>query len=278
MSRKKETINDIIIDIISVLLPLYGFWLLYLWFLSKSRFWEGLFIGLVVIVSIFLIMLYFKKAAKTKVNNLIKEIDGSSFKQDINDFINRYGKERGKYIWKYMDYGFDYNKMKIFIKTLKEKGLNVKDESTFREILKYYIDAKEEALIKGGFESKQYKFSSLSGEEFEVLLIKLFESKGYAVQHSGGKGDQGGDLILNNNGQRILVQAKRYKDGSSIGNDAVQQAAAAKKHYDCNRVIVIGTSNYTPEAVQLAKSNDVQLIWKKELQELLQTFLKENWD
>ena len=276
MARKKETIYDIVIDIIIRLLPFYVLWLLCLWFSSKYKFWEVVFLGFVVIGVFFLIMFYLKKKNRDMVNNLIKEINGASFKNDINDFISRYGKERGKCIWKYMDYGFDYNKMKIFIKTLKEKGLDIKDLNILRKILKHYINIKEEALIVGGFKIKQYKLSALSGEEFEILLIKLFESMGYVVKHLGGVGDQGGDLILSKDNQRILIQAKCYNN-YSIGNNAVQQAVAAKKHYDCDRLVVIGTSSYTREAIQLAKSNDVQLIWKKELQALLVENLKESW-
>jgi HJR/Mrr/RecB family endonuclease len=116
----------------------------------------------------------------------------------------------------------------------------------------------------------------LSGGDFENLLVRLYESMGYIVQHPGGRGDQGGDLVLNKNGQRILVQAKRYS--GDIGNAAVQQAVAAKKYYDCNRVMLIGSSNFTRQALDLASANEVELIGKREIQELLLSHLKEGWD
>lgn len=276
MPKNKETIYDIVLDALSVLSLPYILYLAYLYFTNKIIFYKAFLFGLFIIIGIFLIPFYFKKRKKEKIESLIKKINGLNLKDEINDFINRYGKEKGKYVWKYMDYGFDYNKMKIFIKTLEEKGLHIKELSIFREILKHFINIKEEALIRNGFEDKRHQLALLTGEEFEILLIKLFEAMGYMVKHIGGKGDQGGDLILNKDNQRILVQAKCYNN-NSIGNNAIQQAVAAKKYYDCNRVIVIGTSNYTREAIQLAKSNEVQLIWKKELQELLIKNLKESW-
>ena len=107
------------------------------------------------------------------------------------------------------------------------------------------------------------------------MLIKLFESINYVVEHPGSVGDQGGDLILNKDGERILIQAKCYTN--NIGNQAVQQAVAAKKYYDCGRAMVIGTADFTREAVDLARANNVELMKKKQLQELLLLHLNQNW-
>lgn len=98
---------------------------------------------------------------------------------------------------------------------------------------------------------------------------------GYIVEHCGKTGDQGGDLILNKGSQRILIQAKCYTNNS--GNDSVQQAVAAKKYYDSNEAWVVCSSNFTREAIELANVHEVKLVGKKELQELLLTYLKESW-
>jgi HJR/Mrr/RecB family endonuclease len=77
--------------------------------------------------------------------------------------------------------------------------------------------------------------------------------------------------------ERILIQAKCYKN-VSVGNDAVQQAVAAKSYYDCNKAAVVTTSNFTREAIELAKVNNVELVAKPRLQELLVQHLSESWN
>jgi len=267
--------NNYFVPIIAIFMVFYPFYLYGLWFADKQSFWKHFFIAIGVLIALIFIFLLFKKLNKKRKENLIKDVNILGLNNDINNFINRAGTEKGKDAWKYIGYGFNVDKMKIFIKTLKEKGLKIKEINDLEYILKIFIDNKEESIIKGGFSFNENKFSFLSGTEFENLLVKLFESIDYVVEHPGGAGDQGGDLILNKEGQRILVQAKCYTN--NINNKAVQEAVAAKKYYDCSRAIVVGSSDFTLGAIDLAKANDVELMRKKQLQELLLLHLKENW-
>lgn len=121
------------------------------------------------------------------------------------------------------------------------------------------------------------KFSDLSGSGFENLLYRLFQAMGYTVQKIGRTGDQGGDLIANMDGKvRLLIQAKCY-NGSPVGNAAVQEAVAAQKYYDCNGAMVVTSSDFTKEALELAKANAVGLVGKERLSELVVQYLKESW-
>jgi len=116
----------------------------------------------------------------------------------------------------------------------------------------------------------------LNGTDFERLIYRLFEAIGYKVEHIGHPKDQGGDLIINKGSERIVVQAKRYI-ASNVGNKAVQEVVAARNYYNCNGAIVITSSYFTREAMSLAKANNTRLINKKELQQLLSSYLKEYW-
>ncbi|MBC8414435.1 restriction endonuclease, partial [bacterium] len=49
----------------------------------------------------------------------------------------------------------------------------------------------------------------------------------------------------------------------SVSNKAIQEVVAAKKHYNCQKTLVIATSSFTNSAIVLAKSNDVEL-WDRE--------------
>ena len=139
----------------------------------------------------------------------------------------------------------------------------------------HYIQEKEERLTRESVSVLPQKFSTLSGSDFENLLYRLFTAMGYAVQNTGKTGDQGGDLVANLNGQRIVIQAKCYS--GTVGNAAVQEAVAAQKFYDCNKVLVVTNSSFTQEAMELAKVNNVELVGGGKLSELLLQNLKENW-
>ena len=161
---------------------------------------------------------------------------------------------------------------------MKEKNITSNKKDTFT-ILKHYIQEKEEEYTKESINKRPQKFNDLSrdGSDFEKLLYRLFETMGYKVELIGRSGDQGGDLIANKNGERILIQAKCYRDWSSTGNEAVQQVVGAMKFYDCNKTMVFTTSHFTQEAISLAKSTQTELVSKEQLQEMLLKYLSENW-
>ena len=97
----------------------------------------------------------------------------------------------------------------------------------------------------------------MSGLDFEKFLQYLFERQGYAVERTRYIGDYGADLVLRNGGTRTLVQAKRYK--GTVGVKAVQEAAAARPHYGCDKAIVVTNSRFTRQARELARSNRIEL-------------------
>jgi restriction system protein len=57
----------------------------------------------------------------------------------------------------------------------------------------------------------------------------------------------------------------------------VQQVVGAMKYYDCNKAVVISTSNFTREAIELAKANKTILVAKEQLQKILMESLGESW-
>jgi hypothetical protein len=54
-----------------------------------------------------------------------------------------------------------------------------------------------------------YDIDIMSGQQFELRLVEAFQHAGYRVQHVGGVGDFGTDLLLEEKGIRTVVQAKR---------------------------------------------------------------------
>ena len=71
-------------------------------------------------------------------------------------------------------------------------------------------------------------------------------------------GDQGADLLLSKSVQKVVVQAKKYSN--KVTNKAIQEVFAAKAYYNAEKAIVVTSSSFTDSAIQLALSNDVELL------------------
>lgn len=111
----------------------------------------------------------------------------------------------------------------------------------------------------------------ITGYEFEHFLKTLFEKMGYKVEHTKLSGDQGGDLMANKFGEKLVIQAKRCIN--KVNNKAIQEVVAAIKHYKVDRGMVITTSEFTPSAIQLANSNNIELIDRHKLEKLIRKYL-----
>jgi restriction system protein len=117
----------------------------------------------------------------------------------------------------------------------------------------------EQKIAKSGIN----EIDLMSGVEFEEYLKILFINKGYKVETTPSTGDFGADLIIVKNGQKAVVQAKRYNDKVSL--QAVQEVVGALAHYKCTAGLVITNNYFTPAAIKLAQSNNIKLWDRNEL-------------
>ncbi len=100
------------------------------------------------------------------------------------------------------------------------------------------------------------------GETFERFLGTLFARQGYRVERTNARGDYGADLVVERDGERMIVQAKRWT--KRVGVKAVQEAHAAPAMYACSRALVVTNSRFTEQAIRLARANRVKL-WDRDL-------------
>lgn len=115
--------------------------------------------------------------------------------------------------------------------------------------------------------AKAAELDQLSGVEFEEFLVGLFRVQGYVVEITPVTGDYGADLILNKDGERIAVQAKRYV--GSVGVQAVQEALSGQAYYQCHIACVITTGTFTTNALELAEKSGVIMIGRDNLGTLM---------
>ncbi|HVB10247.1 MAG TPA: restriction endonuclease [Bacillota bacterium] len=101
----------------------------------------------------------------------------------------------------------------------------------------------------------------MSGLAFEQAMAGLFRARGWTVERTPYQGDYGADLVLKADGVRTVVQLKRWR--GPVGIAAVQQVVAAKALYRAERSMVVTTAHFTPQAITLARANDVDL-WDRQ--------------
>ena len=261
------------------------FSLVLLLFTNESVFWEA-FWGLLSFISglILFIMspiIIWSEAEtylhKQKLGNILSAIRQAELEEHIKNFISRFGlgQEKSKNVWMRRNYSIAYERIDDLRNFLAHKEIKL-SSSDIIVLLSFYIDERERTLTYNSISVITHNFSQLSGPDFERLLYRLYEAMGYTVQLIGKTGDQGGDLIITKDQERILIQAKCYIN-MTIGNSAVQEAVAARGHYNCNIAMVVATNSFTKEATELAATNNIKLIPKDLLQKLLLDYLKESW-
>ena len=114
----------------------------------------------------------------------------------------------------------------------------------------------------------------MSGHEFEDFLISVFSHFGFSAKNVGaGGGDYGGDIILENDKGRVIVQAKRYS--GNVGNKAVQEVYSAIPHYNATEGWVVTNSYFTKAAITQAKSCGILLVDRKMLLGLVEQIQKQ---
>lgn len=157
------------------------------------------------------------------------------------------------------------------IRKLFEKFNLQGDERTIKELMNKLEENDELADFEETLTSQQEvnigDFERLGGLEFESYIQKLFQILGYTVVKTKASGDQGADLIISKDNEKIAVQAKKYSGG--VSNKAIQEVVAAKNYYKTDGALVITNSFYTKGAIDLALANKVELWDGKKLNAII---------
>ena len=164
----------------------------------------------------------------------------------------------------------NFGKEMISGKDAKEKFISWYDEIYKQEIKqekKEVVentpdDNIEEALCKIKEELKSEILSSILEKEprfFEHLVTELLEKMDYGTGSLTNKGPDGGiDGIIDEDElglSKIYIQAKRYKDGSNIGRQEIQQFIGAISNKNTKKGVFITTAKFTKEAQTFVKDS-----------------------
>lgn len=177
----------------------------------------------------------------------------------------------------YLNY-FQSNNIEMLSKLaeiLIEKSLMFSNLSTLKTELENIekaieIESFERRLTQEDAQIDIEDVDRLGGYEFEGFLKKLYIKMGYQVEQTRLSGDQGADLVVIKFGEKTVIQAKCYS--GNVGNYAVQEIFAAMNLYKAHKGMVVTNSYFTPAAFELAAANNVELIDRSSLKELIRKF------
>lgn len=113
---------------------------------------------------------------------------------------------------------------------------------------------------------------SMSGVAFEKVVAEILERNGCEGRHTKVSGDQGVDLLATIG--KVLIAIQRKRTSVTVGNKAVQEAAAGRIHYQASAAWVVTDPKFTASARQLAQSNAVELLHVSELRDAVGRVLK----
>jgi len=105
--------------------------------------------------------------------------------------------------------------------------------------------------------------------EFEELIIALLLKMGYGqgrqemAQALGGSGDGGVDGVVHQDPlglDRVYIQAKRYKEGNSVGPDAINSFIGALNIKRANKGLFVTASGFTRQAREHAERSTTHVV------------------
>lgn len=128
--------------------------------------------------------------------------------------------------------------------------------STFRdEVLKHrrkLVESQLEAAQQNAF------WRQLSGREFEEQLAVLLQRAGYAVEHVGGKGDEGADLMIMGGRTKIVVQCKAFS--KPVGPGPVRDLFGALMHHEADEAWLVSLEGFSDAAMNFAGGKPIRLL------------------
>jgi SNF2 family DNA or RNA helicase len=107
---------------------------------------------------------------------------------------------------------------------------------------------------------------------FEASIAALYKKQGFEVYLTPYSNDKGVDVVVLKNGENYLIQVKQTK--SLVGNEAIQEICTAKNYYESKfneefNLITLTNNDYSSSAKILAKSNDINLLNRIQLENLI---------
>jgi len=117
------------------------------------------------------------------------------------------------------------------------------------------------------------RLQTMDPDTFEHFIADVWERLGWYTRVVGEPGDKGIDVIAAREGQKQLIQAKRYGPNTTVGSPEVQQYASLRlQEDDVDTVTIVTTGGFSRQAEDMAPDLDVVLIDGEDLLGILEDF------
>lgn len=152
----------------------------------------------------------------------------------------------------------------IWVEINKRMRLKKLSDPIYRKIQLYEdtLIQYKKVLIERQRQAEDY-WKSLKGIEFEDALKKLYTDLGYSVIRTKASCDEGIDLILRKDKEKIIVQCKGHE--KPIGVGAVRDLYGVMMHSGAERAVLACPVGFTDGVRKFADGKPIELLTAKEL-------------
>jgi len=186
--------------------------------------------------------------------------------------------ERGKSILDENPDRIDAKYLKRFEEFNEFQNLsNQENNATEHNEIVEYIDKTPEEVIESAYQNMKKaladeileKIRNVEPAFFERLVVELLVKMGYggsmkdAGKAIGKSGDEGIDGTIKEDKlglDIIYIQAKRWKDGNTVGRPEIQKFVGALAGQGAKKGIFITASSFTREALEYTPKNETKII------------------
>lgn len=114
-----------------------------------------------------------------------------------------------------------------------------------------------------------FELRQMDSIQFEHYVANLFRKRGYSAKVTVASGDDGVDVQVSKNGEKAVVQCKRYAESNCVGSEEIQRFIGSMQIYKVRKGFFVATTRFTAHAVRLAHAHHVELIDDVRLAEMI---------
>ena len=118
--------------------------------------------------------------------------------------------------------------------------------------------------------SIEERLKAIDWFQFEKVVSVIYEVRGCSVKRLGGaKPDGGIDLIVEKDGERLVIQCKHWRKWN-VGVRHIRELLGALVDSKIEKGVLVTLRGCTPEATELANKHGIHIVDQKELVALMQ--------
>jgi restriction system protein len=126
----------------------------------------------------------------------------------------------------------------------------------------------QEAYEEAQRRKKADYWAGLSGIDFEHEIASLYDRHGYRTEVTPGSGDQGIDIIMHRDTEKVIVQCKNHRN--PVGPAVVRELFGVLAASDAQSAILICTGGFTKGVHEFARGKPITLLDIDDILELEQ--------